>query len=57
MITTPDMDTIRAFAALDVAGQRVLRYDLEQLWARNNRAYDGSTYVEAEYLDVVAIRG
>lgn len=49
--------TNRAFAALDAAGQSALRYDLEQLWASNNRARDGSTYVEAEYLDVVALRG
>lgn len=48
--------TNRAFAALDAAGQSVLRSDLEQLWAGNNRARDGSTHVEAEYLDVVAIR-
>jgi len=43
----------RAFAA---AGQSALRHDLEQLWASNNRARDGSTHVEAEYLEVVAIR-
>ncbi len=49
--------TNRAFAALDTAGQRALRHDLEQLWTNNNQAHDGSTYVEAEYLDVVAIRG
>ena len=49
--------TNRAFAALDAAGQAALRHDLEQLWAGNNRARDGSTHVEAEYLEVVAIRG
>lgn len=49
--------TNRAFAALDAAGQGALRQDLEQLWAGNNRASDGSTYVEAEYLEVVATRG
>ena len=48
--------TNRAFAALDAAGQSALRSDLDQLWAGNNRARDGSTHVEAEYLDVVAIR-
>jgi SAM-dependent methyltransferase len=47
----------RAFAALDAAGQRVLHHDLEQLWASNNLARDGSTHAEAEYLEVVAIRG
>ncbi|HJX29726.1 MAG TPA: methyltransferase domain-containing protein [Thermoanaerobaculia bacterium] len=49
--------TNRAFAALDDAGQSALRQDLEQLWAGNNRASDGSTYIEAEYLEVVATRG
>lgn len=48
--------TNRAFAALDVAGQRALRHDLEQLWPGNTRARDGSTHVEAEYLEVRAIR-
>jgi SAM-dependent methyltransferase len=49
--------TIRALAALDAAGQAALRQDLEGLWTTNNRATDGSTHVEAEYLEVVAIRG
>lgn len=48
--------TNRAFAGLDTAGQTALRSDLEQLWANNNRATDGSTHVEAEFLEVVAIR-
>lgn len=48
--------TNRAFGGLDTAGQGALRNDLEQLWADNNRATDGSTHVEAEYLEVVAIR-
>lgn len=48
--------TNRAFAALDATGQSELRRDLEELWARNNLATDGSTHVEAEYLEVVAIR-
>jgi 2-polyprenyl-3-methyl-5-hydroxy-6-metoxy-1,4-benzoquinol methylase len=47
----------RAFEALDAAGQYALRQDLEQLWVRNNRASDGSTLVESEFLEVVAIRG
>jgi hypothetical protein len=49
--------TNRAFAALDAAGQGALRQDLEQLWAGNNRARDGSTHVESEYLEVTATRG
>lgn len=49
--------TNRAFAALDEAGQTALRCDLEQLWASNNIARDGTTLVESEYLDVAFIRG
>lgn len=49
--------THKAFAALDAAGQDALRSDLTQMWEGNNRATDGSTHVEAEYLEVVAIRG
>jgi hypothetical protein len=33
-----------------------LRRDLETLWAQHNRATDGTTRVEAEYLEVVAVR-
>ena len=47
----------RAFATLDAAGQHSLRHDLEALWEGNNRASDGTTNVESEYLEVVAIRG
>jgi SAM-dependent methyltransferase len=49
--------TNRAFEALDAAGQCAMRHDLEQLWTGNNLARDGSTLVESEYLEVVAIRG
>ena len=49
--------TNRAFATLDAAGQAALRSDLEQLWTQHNRATDGTTRYEAEYLEVVAIRG
>jgi SAM-dependent methyltransferase len=45
-----------AFAALDADGQAGLRRDLEQLWSAHNRAQDNSTYVEAEYLEVIATR-
>jgi SAM-dependent methyltransferase len=48
--------TLRALAALDAAGQTALRQDLERLWTSNNHAQDGSTHVDAEYLEVVAIR-
>jgi SAM-dependent methyltransferase len=46
----------RAFAALDADGQASLRRDLEQLWSAHNRAQDGSTQVEGEYLEVIAVR-
>lgn len=48
--------THRAFAALDVEKQAALRSDLEQLWAKHNQATDGGTFIEGEYLEVVAIR-
>ena len=48
--------TQRAFGALDENGQAALRKDLEQLWSDNNKATDGTTRVEAEYLEVVATR-
>jgi hypothetical protein len=48
--------TNKAFGALDENGQAALRRDLEQLWTDNNKATDGTTSVEAEYLEVIAIR-
>jgi hypothetical protein len=48
--------TNRAFAALDSDKQAALRNDLEQLWSEHNNASDGGTSVEAEYLEVFAIR-
>lgn len=48
--------TQKSFEALDAAGQDALRNDLEELWAGNNQAADGTTRVESEYLDVRAIR-
>lgn len=46
----------RAFASLDEEGQNGLRQDLEELWTAHNRAANGSTSVDAEYLEVMAIR-
>lgn len=46
----------RAFAALPVEKQPALRRDLENLWAQHNRATDGTTHVESEYLEVLATR-
>ena len=46
----------KAFAALDDEKQAALRRDLQQLWTEHNTATDGTTSLEAEYLEVVAIR-
>ena len=48
--------TVRALAALDDVSKAGLRKDLVELWTRNNQATDGTTRVEAEYLEVVALR-
>ena len=48
--------TLRAFAALDKDGQSALHRDLTRLWSENNEATDGTTDVDSEYLEVVAIR-
>ena len=49
--------TQRTFATLTVDKQADLRQDLEGLWAMYNQATDGTTDVEAEYLEVLAKRG
>src|SRR5687767_3513346 len=46
----------KAFGALDETGQAALRNDLEQLWTKNNRATDGTTLADAQYLEVIAVR-
>ena len=48
--------TLRALAMLDVEGKAALRMDLVDLWTKNNRATDGTTFVESEYLEVIAVR-
>jgi SAM-dependent methyltransferase len=48
--------TQKAFGALDENGQSALRKDLEELWAANNQASDGTTLVDADYLEVVALK-
>lgn len=47
----------RAFASIGEEAQRQLRDELTGLWSRHNRATDGNTRVDAEYLQVVAVRG
>jgi len=48
----------KAFAALEslYEKQDALRRELEQLWAEHNTAIDGTTSIDSEYLEVVAIR-
>ena len=48
--------TMGAFNALDEERQTALKKDLTDLWAASNRATDGTTDVEAEYLEVTAIK-
>ena len=48
--------TLRAFAALDAAGQGRLHADLEDMFHRHSCSKNGGTEVEAEYLEVMAVR-
>jgi ubiquinone/menaquinone biosynthesis C-methylase UbiE len=45
-----------AFAGLDSDKQAALRKDLEELWSKHNQKDDGTTVVESEYLEVIAVR-
>jgi len=45
-----------AYSRLDQAGQADLAAQTESLWAQHNTATDGTTQVEAEYLDVRVTR-
>ena len=47
----------RAFASLNGEGQEALRSELVSLWSAHNKAVDGTTKVNAEYLQVIANRG
>jgi hypothetical protein len=48
--------TLKAFAALDAAGQAALEKDLLALLGEFNRADDGTMVVHGEYLEVVVTR-
>ncbi|HTO69107.1 MAG TPA: class I SAM-dependent methyltransferase [Myxococcota bacterium] len=48
--------TLKAFAALDPAGQAALQHDMLSLVAGFNRAKDGTMVVPSEYLEVVVTR-
>jgi hypothetical protein len=47
---------LKAFAALDEAGQTALASDLFDLIGSYNRAQDGSMVVPSEYLEIVVTR-
>lgn len=47
----------RAFDSLDPQGQARLKAELVELWASHNRAVGNGTLVDAEYLEVIALRG
>lgn len=46
----------KAFASIDEAAQTSLRKELTDLWASNNGATDGTTKVDAEQLQIIAVR-
>jgi len=46
----------RAFASLDANGAAQLRRELVQLWESHNTAHGDATKVDAEYLEVIAVR-
>jgi ubiquinone/menaquinone biosynthesis C-methylase UbiE len=48
--------TVRAFAALDEAGQEALAQDLKDLLHEHNISGDETMVVPSEYLEVVAVR-
>ena len=48
--------TLKAFEALDAAGQQALADDIVALADRLNRADDGTLALESEYLEVVAVK-
>jgi hypothetical protein len=48
--------TNRAYASLTDEGRKALHEDLTALWTRNNVGADGTTRVEAEYIEVVGNR-
>ncbi len=47
--------TLRAFASLGVSDRGALQEALESLWREHNRADDGTTRVQSEYLEVIAV--
>jgi ubiquinone/menaquinone biosynthesis C-methylase UbiE len=48
--------TKKAYESLNTNGQKAYREDMVKLWTQYNRAADGTTRVEGEYLEVIATR-
>jgi SAM-dependent methyltransferase len=48
--------TLRVFASLDETAKAGLRRELETLWTDHNRADDGTTRVQSEYLEVMGVK-
>jgi len=48
--------TQTAFSKLDPAGQAAMAAQMESFWMEHNLANDGTTVVDAEYLEVRASR-
>lgn len=48
--------TLRTFAALDEEGKKNFRCDFLKMWEEANIATDGTTTVDAEYLEVIAVK-
>jgi len=52
----PSHKAFAALAAHSFEKQDALRSDLEQLWTEHNNATNGTTSIDAEYLEVIALR-
>lgn len=48
--------TNRAYDALDADGRKAFRGDIERVWAAGNLSTNGSTHIEAEFLEINAVR-
>jgi hypothetical protein len=48
--------TNRGYSSLTDEGRKALHDDLTALWTRNNVATDGTTRVQAEYIEIIGTR-
>jgi hypothetical protein len=46
----------KAFELLDEEGKRNFRNEMTEIWKKYNIAKDGTTIVDAEYLEIVAVK-